>query len=453
MRISWVAALFLGVGWVVACSSDSEGDGGKQPSGGEAGEGATGGSSGSGRGGSSQGGAGTGGEDGGDGGVAGSTGGSDPTGGQGAGGGGSGGEGGGDPCAHCSSGACLEDGTCVDCTGNEHCSGSTPVCDPSVNECVRCLPTDDACPDGSYCTDSLTCVPGCKADSCASGRCFSTHDCDHCISDLECAAGRLCATSLCLAPCTGEGQPCGMNRTCCSGRCVDTTRDVAHCGGCGGPSSPYTCAPNEFCGTMGCAEATISRLCQNSSAAIVQDGLAPDDAAGAVVAAALASVCSGLTVRTVSQLQTDVANPTTGQPVAGSGELLMVAGGPFGQQVARWLESNDVAAIHHVFVNELFQFQLTADDSVVTSMPWMNAGPSYDHILFEVVRDTTSGTYAFIMSGFNQSGTTAGAWYFQNVIAPALSTYNKTWYIFEWTDGNGNQAADAGEFVELDSAP
>jgi len=89
------------------------------------------------------------------------------------------------------------------------------------------------------------------------------------------------------------------------------------------------------------------------------------------------------------------------------------------------------------------------DDSVVAGIPISDSNANHDLLLLEVVRDPASGTLVFIVAGFNESGTGAGAWYFQNVMMPSLSTFTKSWYAYEWTDGGGNQLPDSSDTFTL----
>jgi hypothetical protein len=72
----------------------------------------------------------------------------------------------------------------------------------------------------------------------------------------------------------------------------------------------------------------------------------------------------------------------------------------------------------------------------------------------QVVRDPATGTLAFNVAGFAASGTAAGAWYFQNAMVPSIATFTKSWYVYEWTDGGGNQMPDGSDtFTLLAEAP
>lgn len=362
---------------------------------------------------------------------------------------GSGGEAGDGPCPGCNGGACLSDGTCVECTLDEHCTTEAPRCDLSNNTCVECLPETDNCPDGSYCAPDLTCVPGCKDDaSCASGVCSDTRDCERCLSDDECAGGRVCATGSCLEPCETEGEECGEGRTCCGGRCIDPSRDIANCGACAVTAPEAACDAGEFCSGTACASAVIANVCSNARVAVIRGSLPPDDPSGDLLGQAFAACPTPPVVRTVSQSEPILINPTTGQPVIGPGELVAVAGGPAGQAIARYLEDNRIASVRHLLVEQNFEIHRSSDDAVLASMPAVDSTETHDFALVEVVRDTASGTLVLIVSGFHRSGTAAGAWYFANQMMPSLESFPERYYLYRWTDA-GDPGPDSPDEFEL----
>jgi hypothetical protein len=235
--------------------------------------------------------------------------------------------------------------------------------------------------------------------------------------------------------------------------CVDTTRTIAHCGGCSAASPMYACAADEFCGTMGCTDAVIANVCQNASAAVMLDALAANRAAGAVLGMAIAGCTPAPTVRSVEQDVLDVSNPTTGQPLVGPGEVLLSPGGAFGQIVAQFFQNAEIAPLKQVGEGDRYEIRRMSDDTLVAGTLQSNANATHDIILFQVIRDPATGTLVFNVAGFNQSGTAAGAWYFQNVMVPSIATFTKAWYVYEWTDGGGNQMPDGSDTFTLLAEP
>lgn len=365
---------------------------------------------------------------------------------------GSGGEG---ACAGCESGVCLEDATCVECTSDAHCSGELGRCDVTANVCVECAPLDDDCPAGSYCSAELTCVSGCKDEgSCASGLCDEQHECRLCVGDWECTAGRVCASGACSDPCTEEGSACGDGGTCCAGRCVDTSRDIEHCGACSSADPLSSCEATEFCGKAACLPVGFANVCETQRAALLRGSLRPDDLAGDLVAQGLATCPAAPVFREVSQDDAVLVNTRTGQPVVGPGELVVVAGGPFVQRLAGYLEDNDVAPVSHEFVsNTHYELHRTSDGQVLARMSATDNTSTHDFALLELSRDPVSGTLVLVVSGFNANGTAAGAWYFANVMMPTIADFSASFYVFEWTDTGAPGADSADEFALLASGP
>lgn len=420
------ASLFcIGFGLAAACSSSSPpGDGAAGSSGSDEDAGA-GGKSGSGSKGGAAGRAGSGNKAGttgkagstsaGDGGAAGET--------------GEGGEGGTDPCAACASGACLPDGTCVDCTT-----------------------TKDVCPDGHYCGAENTCLVGCKnGDACASGVCNAQHDCQSCLSDQECSDVHVCGNNVCAAACTvaqeGTSDGCGAGLTCCGLHCIDAKTDSAHCGACG-----TACATGEFCGTTGCQASTLKGVCSVAKLALVLDGQAGNAAPGRVMAQALVAQCPTVpALREISQDVADVVNTKSGQPVAGGDELLIAPGGGFFAHLTGYVSDERVAPLYATqnLTTKRNEFRLGKTDAVVVSADYNAPHAGHDFFIVQFVRDPASGSLVLNAQGFWQEGTTAAAFYFAKSMLPLLATLDQAWYAYEWTDANADQLPDANDTFKL----
>ena len=269
-------------------------------------------------------------------------------------------------------------------------------------------------------------------------------DCSSCIADSECGEGRVCGNGVCAEPCSGEGD-CSLD--CCAEHCVDTTRDIANCGGCG-----TACGTDEFCGSEGCAAATLSNLCKTSSMAVVLNGISTDNSAADVLSGAIETYCEPVpALRTESQASTSLFNPATGQPVAGGGEVLLLAGGPFGHKHVAYLEDNGITPIQsRLGDGNMLELRESASNNVVVSTPFASATDSHDYFVIQMARDPATGTTTAMAYGFFDPGTRAAAWYFANVLMPSLSTFSASWYVFEWTDMDGDEAPEASEISKVD---
>ncbi len=359
-------------------------------------------------------------------------------------------------CPGCASGFCLSDGTCV-----------------------NCLPSNDHCADGQYCNNVNNCAPGCKADgsNCASGVCLATHDCKSCINDSECSSGNVCGAGTCAPACSaaqeGEQASCSTDLTCCSSHCTDLKTDSNHCGACGA-----ACGSTQFCGvTSGCSDSgeggaggassedacvachdtTLANLCSISKVIVISDqdknttdgNLAP----ARLIGGDLHSQCpSAPTESEELQNTPDALNITTGHPVSNGGTLLVVAGGPFFQNLEGYFEQS-TSPLYSTLDGDTQAFIERATGNIVVSRSLSADNLSHDFFIIQFMRDPSSGSLVLNAQGFWESGTTAAAFYFTNAILPALSTYDKSWYAYEWTDANGDMLPDLNEIVLRKSAP
>lgn len=387
--------------------------------------------------------AGTGGKSGGSSGVVGGAGAGPDTGGQ-------GGEGGAPVCPGCASGFCLPDGACVDC-----------------------LPSNDHCSPGEYCTDANECAPGCKAsgEGCASGSCNDEHNCNNCITDAECLAPLLCNDGTCSAACTAQAEGtstgCEGGLTCCSLHCAELATDSKNCGSCGN-----ACGTGQFCGAVECGQGgaggaasepcvachdtTLANICSVSKIIVILDTTEnPDNSGnrdeGRKVGAALHAQCSPAPVLTeAEQDSVDALNITTGRPVSGGGELLVVAGGPYYQKLEGYLEEQKIAPLYwkHDAVAGITQFRKTADDALVVERATAGAHDTQDDFIIQFSRDPVSGSLILNVQGFWLSGTMAATYQITTGFLPQLETRDKGWYAYTWTDADGDKAPDANE-IEL----
>jgi len=368
--------------------------------------------------------------------------------------GGAGGEGGqANPCPGCASGFCLDDGTCVDC-----------------------LPSNDHCPKGEYCTAENQCAPGCKNDttSCASGICNDDHNCKRCIDDSECFGGSICSSGTCTAACGAEQEGtstgCGDGMTCCSERCSDLLVDSRNCGTCG-----KACATGQFCGRTACDSAgeggaggagaescvecqdtTLSGVCSVAKVTVILDTSKNSSdgnrVPGRAIGAALRDGCP--TKPTLSEAEQDsveALNITTGRPVSDSSELLVVAGGPFFQNVEGYLEDQKITPLYWSYNTDVSEYRKTATKEVVISLPLAGDHDSHDFFIIQFARDPASGSLILNMQGLWLSGTVAGAYQLIHGLLPDLSTQDKAWYAYEWTDQDGDKAPALNEIRLVDS--
>ena len=177
--------------------------------------------------------------------------------------------------------------------------------------------------------------------------------------------------------------------------------------------------------------------------------------------AALVAQCAPTpTSREIDQTSSDpigVANPTTGQPVAAADELLVVAGGYFFQKIANYSEmTQPVAPIyaHSDATTGEYRVRGTGTgggaDTAIASFSTVEDTSHYFFVV-QFMRDPISGSLILNAQGFFQNATAIAADYFDQQMLPTLSTFTKSWYVFEWTDANADHIAQPTEIVPTGS--
>jgi hypothetical protein len=327
-----------------------------------------------------------------------------------------------------------------------------------------------------YCTDANVCASGCKADgsSCVSGVCGSDHNCENCINDDECSGDFVCGDGKCAAACTveQEGLPtgCSDGLTCCSLHCSDLLTDSQRCGSCSN-----SCNPGQFCGhTAGCGEGgaggaggagpdaaacvschdvVLANVCSVTQVIVILDtSKNPEDgnrAPGEAIGKALSEQCQTTpTLSQADQSDSEALNFTTGRPVSGGGELLVIAGGPFFQTVEGYLEDQRISPLYWYFDGTNSGYRKSANDETVLSLTLDGDHESHDFFIIQFMRDPASGSLVLNAQGLWLSGTIAAGFLVTNGIMPDLASYDQAWYGYEWTDGDGDKQPDLEE-IEL----
>jgi hypothetical protein len=273
-------------------------------------------------------------------------------------------------------------------------------------------------------------------------------NCTPCVRDDECTGARVCNAGTCGPRCGDGGVACTGNLVCCTDHCVDITRDPQHCGACA-----TTCSATEFCGnasTPACKDNLLRNICNIKKATFLLNGLSADDTSSNILKSAIATLCVPLPALTsVDQTMSTAINPTTGQPLAGGGELLVAAGGDSTQRLVRYLETSRTSSVYNesdgTTVLEFKRRGGAPDggDAVLQTVTLSTISASHDFFLVYVVKEPISGTLSLVVYGIDSPGTRAGAFYFANVILPSVvdadvATFTQAWYLYEWT------SADAG---------
>jgi len=223
--------------------------------------------------------------------------------------------------------------------------------------------------------------------------------------------------------------------------------DQQHCGACG-----TACSNAQFCGQSGCVATQLSSLCQIGKLTVILDGQTGDDPTGRALAQSLVDHCSASqSVREVSQTVADALNPSNGHPVSGSDELLVIAGSSYYQKGAGYMVTNQFAPLANLGTQDGFEIRDTSNNALIASELYAEATDSHDLFAVQFMREPASGSLVLNVFGFTSEGTAAATYYFQNAIAPDMSSANKAWYVGEWTDRNADKQPDANEFTIIAS--
>lgn len=142
-----------------------------------------------------------------------------------------------------------EDHECApSCQDSGDCDGDAPICDPDTGACVGCQSDADCGGDEPFCSDLTKQCVECELNAdCGVARPIcdvEDGECRQCMLDGHCpAAEPFCDDHECTA-----GTTCDPGTTSCGDRCVDTSADPDHCGGCG-----ESCGADEYCDGGSCA--------------------------------------------------------------------------------------------------------------------------------------------------------------------------------------------------------
>jgi hypothetical protein len=213
----------------------------------------------------------------------------------------------------------------------------------------------------------------------------------------------------------------------------------------------------QYCGTTGCAENTVASVCDTTSVTILMDGLSVDDVLSGAIENSLMTRCPvPPSTLKVSQDVSTAINVTTGRPLSTGRDLIVELGGPFGQRVMRYLEDSGKTNVYVASQEQQFLFKgRSADggpDPVYVQVDSGKLTDAHDFFAMEMVTDPVTGSRVFGLRGFFAPGTGAAVWFFHQRVLPALATFTGTYYVYEWTDTDGNgMPSDGDAFDRLES--
>jgi len=205
-----------------------------------------------------------------------------------------------------------------------------------------------------------------------------------------------------------------------------------------------------------CHDTTLANLCSVAKVTVILDtnknSSDGNRVPGRALGAALRDQC--LPKPQLAEAEQDSAaalNLTTGRPVSDSSELLVVAGGPFFQNLEGYLEEQRITPLYWNATGEVTEFRKTATKQVVASLPIAGDHESHDIFIIQFMRDAASGSLVLNVQGFWLSGTVAGAYHVSHALLAELEQQDQAWYAYEWTDLDGDRAPDLNEIHLLEA--
>jgi len=228
------------------------------------------------------------------------------------------------------------------------------------------------------------------------------------------------------------GLACDGGLTCCSGQCVDPTRDPNNCGSCG-----TVCTTAQFCTGAACTDMVVDEVCANAHATVVLDGLAADEDAGSTIGAALAASCTpAVVVAALGQDAGGVLDPATNRPITGVGDTFVAGGGAFGQLGVAYMNNQSLTPVYVTVDGNAMtaSFVQRSSKTALVTAPMSNLTAAHDYFVVQLAVEPTSGTLCFIAYGFFAPGTSAAAFWASTQMVPNRATYKDRWYVYEWTD-------------------
>jgi hypothetical protein len=232
--------------------------------------------------------------------------------------------------------------------------------------------------------------------------------------------------------------------SCCGGWCTDVTKDPRNCGSCGN-----ACTTTQFCTGARCDEAVLKNVCANPRATVVLDPYMPDNEAGTSLGSALNAACLPPVMANTTPQDSGVALSPTGRPITGPGDTLIAGGGFFGQDVVAYMEENGIAPLTLGTNGPSSWIRNNKTGASIITVPTTMLTATLDYFAFEVSVEPNSGTLCLFGFGMLAPGTEAAAYYFQHNVAPQLAMYPSAWYVYGWTDTDGNGAPSAGDTFTL----
>lgn len=205
-------------------------------------------------------------------------------------------------------------------------------------------------------------------------------------------------------------------------------------------------------GNTQAAPSALGDCCRFTHAVILEGAAAVDTQLSQNTVSALSNACgSALLTRQISQDASGVLD-ASGRPLVGPTELVVMSGGFVTQKAMAYLDQNDTPVYGSATATNKRYTVLTRAGAVIASIKVDSFTAGYDVAIIAVTREPISQTFVINVYGYNSIGTQAGVFYFANTLSPNLKSDPHHYYVVEWTDLDGDQAASAqDQYVVLAS--
>jgi len=147
-------------------------------------------------------------------------------------------------------------------------------------------------------------------------------------------------------------------------------------------------------------------------------------------------------------LQTDSSkiNQTTGRPIL-TGNLVTF-GGRGANKITKYYEDQGLATVRFSMNSTHYMFMKGSTVVYAAAISTYNYN-SADYFVMQVLQD--GSRMVFLIWGIAQTGTYASGICFADTVYPNLTSYNQSYYIFKWTDLDGNGIQTSNEITQIAS--
>jgi hypothetical protein len=188
-------------------------------------------------------------------------------------------------------------------------------------------------------------------------------------------------------------------------------------------------------------------LCAFDSHVVISDGIAADESTGVTLSARLAQGCAKAPAMRVVQQDDAGILDASGRPTIASSELACIGGGDGPNRAIAYLLAGDTPLTWTGTTPVTIRERAT---NRVIAMG--DATPSHDYAFIMVVVDRIGGVYVLSAQGLATNGTRAAAYWFTNMMSPAIANDTRVWTVVEWTNADADPQPSPGDtFVVLGS--